>query len=374
MPQTIARRHALLGLLAEGPATADELRRRLARPCSARTIADDLRSLAQAFPEQVHRSRGGDARVVYWRLDGPPPTLLPRPIAALTHDELAALIAARGLLRAPDARTPGWERPSSAYAGDLSAALHGLLERSGLDGEARTIAPSTIGVSRFGMPTEAPGAFAAFERALRSGQAVEFRYRNRRGDERDLHVRPLRLVLIKGEWFCFAWAGKVKQYALARITSRDPSVRIVARQPPGLPTLLPHDAIDSALASGFHATGGGKRMRVVLAVSPDAWPSIADRTWGEAQQIDPQPPNLPPGWRRIAFSTTGLDECRHWVLGMGAAVRAEGPAELVEWLRGQVRGMESSLESNRTQMHAAPIAGIGVTLVDEDLGIGAPTP
>lgn len=360
MSQLTIRRQELLSLLADGPATADELRRRLRRTVSPRTVAADLDELARRFPDQIRRQRGGDARRVYWQLTGLPPTLLPRPIATLTHDELAALIAARGLLRAPEARSPGWERPSSAYAGDLSAALHGLLERSGLADEARTIAPSAIGVSRFGIPADPPGAFAALERTLRSGQAVAFRYRNRRGVERDLHVRPMRLVLIKGEWFCFAWAptsggGAVRQYALARIISREPPVRIAADQPPGLPTLLPHADIDASLASGFHATGGGKRVRVRLAVGPEAWPSLADRIWGEGQEIIEHSLDLPADWRRIAFSTTGLNECRHWVLGMGAAVRAEGPAELIEWLRRQVQTMESAWAA----IHATPVARIG---------------
>jgi predicted DNA-binding transcriptional regulator YafY len=319
--------------------------------------------LQQRFPRQITWERGGDARLVYWQLIGLAPTLLPAPIASLTHDELAALIAARGLLRAPETRHPGWERPSSAYAGDLSAALHGLLERCGLEEEARAIAPGTIGVSRFGVASYPFGAVADLERALRSGLAVTFRYRNRHSVERDLHVWPIRLVLIKGEWFCFAWApdggdGRVKQYALSRIISRDPAVRMANRLPPGAPARPPHEAVDAALASGFQATGGGRRVRVVLAISPDAWPFIIDRVWGDGQTIAADPPDLPAGWRRIAFSTTGLEECRHWVLSFGAAVRAEAPPELVDWLHGQALTMVSAL----ARMHADQPAEIPTTL------------
>ena len=371
----LKRKSTILNLLADGSHSAVELSANLPTHPSLRTVFNDLQWLAKRFPEQVVREPGRDARQAFWRLIGLPPILLPQAIDILTHDELAALIAARGLLRAPDTRSPGWERPATAYAGDLSAALHGLLERSGLAEEAKAIAPTTIGVSRFGIAAEAPGALAVLERALRTGQAARFRYRNRGADERDLHVWPIRLVLLKGEWFCFAWSpasgsssgpGRVKQYALSRITSREPTVRIDAQLPPGAPVRPPHAEVDASLATGFHATGGGKRYRVELAISPDAWAFVADRTWGEGQKIDLMPIDLPPGWRRIAFSTTGLDECRHWVLSFGGAVRAEGPPELREWLRNQATSLLNGLEVESPQMSATPAAVIGDTMVHHE--------
>jgi hypothetical protein len=161
-------------------------------------------------------------------------------------------------------------------------------------------------------------------------------------------------VLIKGEWFCFAWSGRVKQYALARFVSRDPTVTITAQLPPGAPVRPPHDAVDAALATGFHATGSddpAQRVRVVLAIGPEAWPFIADRTWGGGQQTDHTPADLPPGWRRLAFTTTGLPECRHWVLSFGAAIRAEAPPALTAWLRQQAE----SILSHMPAAHAACI-------------------
>ncbi|GDY13105.1 hypothetical protein LBMAG53_19830 [Planctomycetota bacterium] len=231
--------------------------------------------------------------------------------------------------------------------------MHGLLERSGLTEEARQIAPGTVGVSRFGIAPEAPGSIAILQRALRTGQAVYFSYRNRHSVDHPSHVWPIRLVMIKGEWFCFAWApsdgkgtGRVKQYALSRITSRDPAVSIADRLPLGAPIRQPHDEVDAILASGFHATGSVKpqdRSRVVLAVSPEAWPSIANRTWGEHQLIDTGPEDLPPGWRRLTFSTTGLPEARHWVASFGSFVRPEGPPELMFWLKNEAERVASIL-------------------------------
>ena len=63
----------------------------------------------------------------------------------------------------------------------------------------------------------------------------------------------------------------------------------------GAPASPPHTAVDAILASGFHATGGGPRTLVVVAVSPPALPLIAGWTWGEAQTLAPAD-DLPPGF------------------------------------------------------------------------------
>ena len=59
--------------------------------------------------------------------------------------------------------------------------------------------------------------------------------------------------------------------------------------------------------------------------------------------ITPVPPphqdNLPPDWRRIAFVTTGLAECRHSVLAFGAEVRSEHPPALVTWIQEQAKAI-----------------------------------
>ncbi len=371
----ITQRHRLiLSRLSDNALTAQELAEQLG--VSQSTVFADLKAIAHHFPEQVEKLRGCDARTVWWRVTGLPPMPLAQPIDYLTADEITALVAARGLLRAPDTRSPGWEKPSTSYSGDLSQALHGLLERAGLSEETKAIAPRTIGVSRFGIAPEAPGALADLERALRTDQCVYFTYRNRDGIERELHLWPIRLVLIKGEWYLFAWApastsvpvavgpvaGKVKQYALSRIISRNPTVRIVAHRPSGAPVRAPHDEVNVSLATGFHATGGGKRSRVVLAVSPQAWPSIVDRTWGEGQEINEAPANLPTSWRRIAFSTSGLTECRHWVLSFGAAVHCEGPRDLQEWLKNQAQEVIDTLGFKGTPIASSTTEVIADTM------------
>ncbi|MBA3699439.1 MAG: HTH domain-containing protein [Planctomycetes bacterium] len=198
MVSSTERQRDILRVLAEEPSTAAELATRI--HVSVRQAQRDLAELRARFPSQLREEPDGDARSHRWYLDGLPPEPLAKPLTYLSHDELTAIIAARGLLRHPDARHPGWESQRSAYDGDLSAALHGLLERSGLADEAAAIAPRTLGASRFAVATDPPGAVATIGRALRTGQAVRFRYRNRRGGESDVHVVPMRLVAIRGEY------------------------------------------------------------------------------------------------------------------------------------------------------------------------------
>jgi predicted DNA-binding transcriptional regulator YafY len=364
------RLRQILALLADQPRTRSELARLVEPAISVRTIVADLAWLARALPRQVLRTPGGDARTGLWRLDGLPPVPLSRPLDHLTHDELAALIAARGLLRDPDRRSPGWERPSTTYASDPSASLHGLLERAGLAEEARTIAPRAIGVSRFAAAPEPPGALTACLRALATGQALRFRYRNRSGNERDLHAMPLRLVFIRGEGNLFAWAadtagsGRVKQYRLSRITSREPALRLAPDRPTGCPDRLPHEDVDAMLGTGFGATSSAdpsQRRRLVVAIGPGALPDVQDRTWGEAQSWSDAHEHGP-GWRRLAFTTSGWLEARGWILSLGAQARAEGPPELVAWLLAQARAMVSDL----TCMRAPHPARIAATLSGDD--------
>lgn len=148
------------------------------------------------------------------------------------------------------------------------------------------------------------------------------------------HLVPLRLVLIRGEWYCVAWNKGLGMYRMARMTRAN----IAARSPPGMPRHLPSQMVDDLLADSFFATGSAdstRRCRVQLAASPGVWPFLAGRTWGRSQRVEEGPADLPAGWRRLSFTTTGLAECRYWLLGFGASVIAEAPLGLVQWLRDE---------------------------------------
>jgi predicted DNA-binding transcriptional regulator YafY len=149
------------------------------------------------------------------------------------------------------------------------------------------------------------------------------------------------MVLIRGEWYCIAWARILRTFRLARMVE----VQITKKMPKNTPAHIPSQEVDDLLAESFFATGStdpGRRSRVVLAVSPGAWPFVQGRTWGINQRIDEAPTDLEPGWRRLSFTTTGLAECRHWVLSMGSGLRAEQPKELVEWLRSEAHSLSST--------------------------------
>ncbi|MFW5699243.1 MAG: WYL domain-containing protein, partial [Planctomycetota bacterium] len=128
----------------------------------------------------------------------------------------------------------------------------------------------------------------------------------------------------------------LRQYRLARITR----ARSSTTAPTGRPEHLSAHIVDDKLAEAFGATGDRRpeaRKRVTLAVSPQAWPHLRDRTWGGNQRWDHAPADLPHDWHRLKFVTAGLQEARHRILGFGATVTAESPPELVTWLRRQAR-------------------------------------
>jgi hypothetical protein len=113
------RRTRILALLGAGTHTKHQLAQRV--PGSTRSLQADLRWLADTFPGRVVTGRVGKAKT--WRFDGTPPTVLANPIAALDEDQIAALIAARGLLRIPDHQSAHpVEGADTAYAGALAQA------------------------------------------------------------------------------------------------------------------------------------------------------------------------------------------------------------------------------------------------------------
>lgn len=336
------RRSRILALLAARPYRRDELRRALRPEPAERTLAADLAWLRREFPGRLLSEP--DGRALRWRFVGEPPRLLPRAVVALDEEQVTALIAARGLLRQPDPARPSAEDDGTAYHGSLSRALDRLLVAAGLDGEAHAIAPDAIAISRFGVAPEEEAVFPACFSAIRAGEALAFTYRNKDGVTHPVHAQPMRLIHIAGEWHLFAWApdddpppGRLKQYRLSRLTA--PTRR--SQRPPGCPLTGLRDEASALLRDAFRATGSARlrdRRTVALAVGPRALPFVEARRWGDRQALGPAP-DLAPDWRRLTFVTTGLLECRHWVLSFGAQMRVEGPLELVEWIRAQAQAL-----------------------------------
>lgn len=330
------RRRRLIGQLYAGEATTEELCKAVPRGASRRTIADDLIWLRSRFGSQLHRQRSEG--FVRWRMQGRTPHVLDDPLDALTADEVTALVAARSLLRLPDANAPQLDR-RQLPPGPLAQAIDRLIERCGLTQEVAHLAPDVIMASRHGVPSEPPEVFPLVLEAILHQRALRFTYENNRNERKAVHAQPQRLVVINGAWHCFAWSpdartppGRIKQYHLSRMTDLSLTTTKPARLPPHVPT----SAVDECLHESFGATGShltADRKRIVLAVSPEAWPHLRDRTWGSRQEWKDNEADLEPGWRRLSFTTTGLSEARHKILALGRTVRAEKPPELVEWLR-----------------------------------------
>lgn len=359
------RRRRLLERCAGAELTAGDLVKSL--HTSPRTIASDLAWAKERFPGRF-LERIDSRHRKHFRFDGAPPVVLDEPIAALDHDELVAIVAARGLLRVPSDGPA--ERGSSAYSGLLDGALDRLLRRSGAIRAAVELAPEAIQVYRFAARSEDPAILAEVVASTVGGASLRFEYTNRQGVTHPVHAAPRRLVLFRGEFHAFMWtptssaeavpvdtdpligrptgeSGRIKQYRVGRMRR----VERTAEQPRGCPLSSEQWRIDRELAEAFEATGSmrdGDRHRVRLAISPKALPHVEDRTWGGDQRwIDVGAADGrmhdPAGWRRLEFTTTGLEACRHWVLSFGAEVRAESPASLVRWLREEALRLVQAL-------------------------------
>jgi len=255
----------------------------------------------------------------------------------MTEEELLALVAARGLLHRDDQAMPATRGTARSLDG-LAGSIHHLIERTGLIETAQRAGRHLVSVSRFGAAPIANDVLTTCLSAAASNQAITFAYNNLEGVTSQPTAVPQRLVLIRGEWYCVAWAGMLRMFRLARMAA----VTITTKRPKGTPANIPSQEVDDLLAQSFYATGSSdpqRRCRVVLAVRPGAWPFIQGRTWGSSQRVDEAPVDLPQGWRRLSFVTTGLAECRHWMLGIGSGVRAEQPTELVDWMRVEAEAM-----------------------------------
>lgn len=338
-----SRRRALLGLLAsaeEGLSLA-EMEQGLPGQTARRTLHEDLAYFKMAFPGRLQRVGAGDAhgasRVAY-RWTGSLPHLLNDGLTWITDEELLALVAARGLLHHEDRSLAATAGAASSLQG-LSSAIHGLIVRAQLTEVAGHQGRHVVAVSRFGAAPVAPQTLSTCLAATASSQGLRFIYTNLEGVTDKRIVAPQRLVLIRGEWYLVAWEGILRMFRLSRITGSIERVR-----PPKDTPIITSRNIDELLDESFFATGSmdrRKRCRVVLAISPGSWPFIEGRTWGLNQRIDAEPSDLPAGWRRLSFTTTGLNECRHWVLGQGLGLKAEAPQELVDWLRQETASLAS---------------------------------
>ncbi|TVR13374.1 MAG: WYL domain-containing protein [Planctomycetota bacterium] len=314
------RRIKLIQLIAETPLNQAQLVTKLR--CSERTIGNDLRLLRQRHGRQFQRHL--IQRTAYYSWEGPLPHAIDPPLDILDHQQLIALVAARGIFRNPT--HPGFDGP-------LDGSINHLLQSLGLSDLANNLDPQAIEVDRFAAcPEQAEDLITCLE-AVIAGLALRGRYRNLRDEVRDRHLLPLRLLLIDGEFHLLAWESPRRPLSDLRL-SRFESLCTNPRLPPGAPTrndpsLLAK--IQRHREAAFRTHGNhqlSERKRLQLAIGPQALPHLRGRTWGLDQHWSPNPEDLPKGWTRLAFTTAGAPAALHWILSLGSQVIVESPADL----------------------------------------------
>ena len=274
-------------------------------------------------PAEHHRFR------LFYRLNGAE-DLIPvtgNPVF-LSELEALALVAARAVLATP--ATPGVTAP--AGAGPLAEALGGLVRRLGFAAADPRI-PDILAVTQAAPQPYDPAHVLAILRAIRLGDGVTMDYQSLGKGLHAVTAQPIRLVLVEGEPYLWAWDGaasKLKNYKVARI------VAVVRRDglpdvPSGLDT-----QVRGQIAAGFRGVAGpNQRGRVVVRLEAAAVPHLRHRHLGGSQQwVD-----LPVGGARVSFNTSGMDAIRHWLLQHGGDLTVEAPAALVTWFRDETQRM-----------------------------------
>jgi predicted DNA-binding transcriptional regulator YafY len=309
---------------------------------SLRTLQHDLEWLLQNL------GKAGIERVARADLDPvPPPEFLPYrifyrligaedliPISAdvvfVCEMEALALVAARAVLTTP--ATPGMK---DSQAGPLADALDALIRRLGLGSKDDRI-PDILAVTQAAPQPYDPAHVLAILRAIRLRDAVTMQYGSLGKPTHPVIAQPIRLVLVDGEPYLWAWDGaakKLKNYKVARIES------VVRREGlPDAPSGLDAE-VRAHLSGGFRGVSGARqRGRVVLRLTAAGVPHVRHRRLGGAQTWA----DLPEGGARVAFNTSGMEAVRHWLLQCGGEAVVESPSSLVAWFRTETERMAAA--------------------------------
>jgi predicted DNA-binding transcriptional regulator YafY len=278
--------------------------------------------LQPAPPSEFHRFR------LFYRITGAEDLLpITTDLVFLTEMEALALVAARAVLATP--ATPGLK---NAGDGPLADALGTLIERLGFSAQDARI-PDVLAVTQGAPQPYEPTHILAILRAIRLGEAVTMAYRSLNKPVHQVVAQPVRLVLVEGEPYLWAWDGeaqKLKNYKVARIESVAQRAALT-----GVPSGLDAE-VRGNVRGGFRGVAGAQqRGRVVLRLSPAAIPHMRHRRLGGNQTWD----ELPDGGARVAFNTSGMNAIRHWLMQSGAEVQVEAPAALVAWFAAETRRM-----------------------------------
>jgi predicted DNA-binding transcriptional regulator YafY len=348
-PMRMVRVPIIIDLLREQPLPAEVIVERLQKRLGelglpvieARRIKDDLAWILEHLGKDVIERLPRSALDVeppnefrhhrlFYRINGAE-DLIPVTghLLFLTELEALALVAARAQLAIPTSTR------ISEDAGPLAGAIDRVLRRLGLSTKDKRI-PDVLAVTQSAPQSYDPRHALEILRVIRCGDSLELDYLPLDKPSHTAVVKPVRLVLVDGEPYLWAWDSNdkiIKRYKLARIQGL---VRqdALPKAPAGL------DAeVRQQLIGAFRGISGNKqRGHVKLRVTTQGVPHLRHRRLGSSQTWH----DLPDGSARVEFQTSGMEAVRHWLLQYGANIVVEAPPSLVDWMRAEIARMAAN--------------------------------
>lgn len=339
------RRFAMIAILQDNPVSAVDLLGRLNRQLkekklpevSLRQVQADLGWLQQRLPdgcfrrltanELAEKPSGSDGQRIFYQVD-PVEGFLPvaDDLGLLTETEILALMTARGLLSQAVAIGSGADPISTP----LSDALDHIIRSLGVSKEnaART---DVLSLNQTAAERCNADHLRIILQAVRIGDALSIDYQPLRKKAHPALVQPIRLVLVNGEPYLWAWDGaakKLKSYKVSRITSITKHARI------DTPSNLDFE-VRSQLLDSFAGVVGQRSVQVIIQFAAAIIPLVEHRTLGRNQTFT----RLTNGDLEARFFTRGLAAVRHWLMQFGQQAVAIEPPELVKWMKDEATAM-----------------------------------
>ncbi len=275
-----------------------------------RTVYRDLAYLRDVLRAPI----AYDVRRRGWRLTDPDWSLPP---VRLSGGEAVALLLGLTAL--------------AAYQGTgLEAPLRSLMEKLPfILPEHVSVDPGELvaGVSFMveplrGDPERVAATFTALREAIAAARRVEMEYYTPSRDEVTVRrVDPYHLRHFEGAWYLAGFChrrGEVRTFALDRIRR----LQVLAET---FPRPSPQEfSPETYFGESWRLERGAERQRVVVRFDPYQARWLRGRTWHPTQEAV----EGPDGSLTLAFTVTGLDEVKRWVLQFGARAEVLAPPAL----------------------------------------------
>lgn len=314
--QQVIRQWQLLRLLERRPAgrTVPGLARDL--DTTERTVYRDLAALGEAGFPLYKETSDGDHR---WRLTD----AHNRRGVPVALSEILALRAARGAL-------------STLRESGLTLALQSLIHK--LD---TLLAPKMRAFARdldqvvvadpFGRvpPPPPPAIMGVIEVASTEKRTVTITYGDNKGRVTHRDVDPYRLWLHRGCFYLVAWCHRrddIRTFHTARIRRAVLTDR----------TFEPKNDFDfeQFALRPFRMMTEGQRHEVHIRFAPEVATYVKERTWHPTETKR----DRPDGGVDLRMTVDGLTELTSTILSFGTAARAMAPQELVDRVKGKLKG------------------------------------